>query len=146
MAAHTAAQQSFIVRRLAQFYSPIAIVEAFVRFFPDTACTEADVIALDHTQNIVDPDLIAIFEQERLAFLSRLDAEAPTKDKRIRLVELHRIFIGYRDRMRLAEARSVLSQIALEMGEGGGVPDGAGDAPVRSITRTIVDPAAAKPA
>jgi hypothetical protein len=146
MAAHTAAQQSFIVRRLAQFYAPIVIVEAFVRYFPDTACTEADVIALDHRHNIVDPDLIALFDRERQAFLGRLDAEAPTKDKRIRLVELHRIFERYRNSNRLAEARSVLGQIALEMGEGGAVPDGAGDAPVRSITRTIVDPAVAKPA
>jgi hypothetical protein len=141
MSLHTKEQREFIVRQLAAFYSPKDIVSTFALRWPDTACSEADIVACNPKLSVVSPELCALFEAERVRFMETVDDLAPTKDKRVRLVELHRIFEAFRNNRMLGAAAEILGRIAAEMGDVAPVSDAP---PVTSITRTVIDPA--KPA
>lgn len=151
MAAHTQAQKEFIVRRLAAFEPPRAIVTSFVATFRDTACTENDVLAVDPATQAVAPELHALFLAERERVL--LDPKsAPFADQRARLIALSADAAFYAMNNQLGERRAVFRQIAEELGVVGGkgsskaapASSQPGDAlPIVAIKRTIVDPAAA---
>lgn len=151
MAAHTQAQKEFIVRRLAAFEPPRAIVVAFCLAFNDTRCTEMDVLAVDPETQPVSPELHSLFLSERERVL--LDPKsAPFADQRARLIALSADATFYGRNNQLAERRAVLRQIAEETGaiaKGSGKASGAAAAPandvapIAAIKRTIVDPAAA---
>lgn len=147
---HTQSQKEFIVRKIAAFDPPRAITAAFCAVYPDTACNENDVMALDPAVSVIAPDLYALFLSERERVLLDPDSAPRSKqavrlilmDKQAKLCEMSNDFAG---------ARSIYRQIAEELGviggkgtgkpgPAGGTPDAAGE-PIAEIRRTIVDPA-----
>jgi hypothetical protein len=146
LAAHTAGQREFIVRKLAAFWPVQDIVAAFRTAFRDTACTENEVLATDPRLTVVSPELYELFQSERTRVLDD-PTLAPYADQRARLIVLSRQVERYESNNQPAEARAVLLQIAGETGALGGkagaFPKSGTDAgPVVSITRTIIDPVA----
>lgn len=143
---HTEEQKKFIVRRLAAFCTPRDICNEFAVLFPDTACSEADVLATNPEIAVVPPDLHALFKSTRTATMNDPDS-APLAEQKARLIILSRQAERYQANNQFAEARAVLAQIATEMGIGpksGGAVKGPAPGeksePVVGITRTIVDP------
>lgn len=135
MASFDQEQYAFIVKALASYLSPPAVVAEFAARWRSTPCTLDDVAALSRDK--LDDGWRAYFDQEREAFLS-----APTGDKRVRIGELHRMFVIARDRGAVGQAADLLKQIAEEVGKGGGLSDStAGEAQNGPITWQIVDPA-----
>jgi hypothetical protein len=140
MVVHTTEQRAFIVGALAAYVSPDTIVQDFATRWRNTVCARSDV--MECTRDQLNDDWRAYFDREREAFLN-----APTADRRVRLGELHRLFVTARDRGASGVAAELLEQIAKEQsgyyaGKGGvsgndAVPDGE---LITSITRTIVDP------
>lgn len=149
MAAHTKEQREFIVRRLGAFYTPRDICAAFMARWPDTKCSEADVAATDPRLVILDPDLHAAFNAARADIVEDPNA-APSAQQSVRLILLHRMVERYLDNNQPAEARAVMRQIAEEQGvvsgKGGGkaAATPGDDAPIVSITRTVVYPKVAE--
>lgn len=149
MAKHTQPQREFIVRRLAAFEPIRAVVASFRAIFPDTACDENDVLAVNPEAGAtVSPELFVLFREERERVL--LDpASAPYANKQARLIALSNHAKFYAGNNQFPEMRTVLRHIAEETGDivTGGIknpakaPGAVGD-PVVSITRTVVDPAA----
>lgn len=143
---HTTVQRAFIVRRLAAFEPPRAIVMEFAAKFPDTACNENEVRALNpETGAIIPPDLFDLFKRERERVL--LDpSSAPFADKKARLILLSNHVNFHNANNELATARSVLRQIAEETD--GKAPKTAGGSAIGDtpdfkrieVTRTVVDP------
>jgi hypothetical protein len=139
-------QRQFIVRRLAAFDTPRDVVIAFKARFPDTDCTENDVLATDPRVALVDPELQVVFDTERARIITD-PASAPYADQAARLIVLSRDVDRYRANNDVANARAVLRQIAEELGvggKGGAAPKDAGLPSLSdlTVTRTIVDPAA----
>lgn len=128
--AFTREQFAFIVAQRAAYVSPEAVITAFLKRWPDTACTPSDVETADRS-NLPD-DWQKYFDQQREAFL-----DAPTTDSRVRIAELHRMFVIARDRLALELASTFLSQIAKETGSSGASGGAIGRVEVQ---RTIVDP------
>lgn len=138
MAAHTSEQRAFIVSQLAAYVTPATIVAEFSVRWKDTACTVEDVAACEYKH--LDDAWKAYFDEAREAFLA-----APTAEKRVRIAELHRLYVRERDRG--AKCEHLLEQIAKEEagfygGKGGPGSGPAGGEPVVAITRTIIRPAA----
>lgn len=116
---HSQAQREFIVKSLAAFKPPRAIVADFSALFPDTKCDENDVKRNDPKLVLIAPDLTALFFAERERVL--LDpTSAPFADQRARLVALSQDADFYASNNQLAERRAVLRQIAEEQGIVGG--------------------------
>lgn len=143
--AHTPTQQEFIVRKLACFEPPRAITAAFCAVFPNTACNENDVLAIDPETTAVSPELHALFLSERERIRNDPDA-AVFANQNARLIALSAHAKFYGGNNQFPEMRAVLRQIAEELGVVGGkggakaaAPTG-GD-PVKTIEWTIVDPA-----
>lgn len=146
MSALTKQHKEFIVRRLAAFASPSAIITEFMKRFPGVACTEVNIAAANPLESVVDPDLHALFYSERelnMADPSR-SAFASQAARIFALSTLaERLFANNQPH----DARSVLRQIAEEQGAVGSktgqreatTPPGE---KVTEITRTIVDPVA----
>lgn len=136
MASFDQEQYAFIVRHLASYLSPVAVVAEFAARWRNTPCTLENVAALERDK--LDDGWKRYFDQEREAFLS-----APTADKRVRIGELNRMFTAARDRGAVGQAADLLKQIAEEVGKGGGLVDpAAGEAQNGPITWQVVDPAA----
>jgi hypothetical protein len=145
---HSQAQREFIVKSLAAFKPPRAIVADFSALFPDTKCDENDVKRNDPKLVLIAPDLTALFFAERERVL--LDpTSAPFADQRARIKALNEQAEFYLSNNQFPEARTVLRQIAEEQGVVGGkgvakvAGRGASDTPeFKSIevTRTVVDP------
>jgi hypothetical protein len=152
--AHTQLQREFIVRRLAGFVPPRAIVAEFVAVFSDTGCNENDILATDPETTLLAPDLHALFLKERERVL--LDPKsAPYADRAARLIALSNHARFYASNNQFPEMRTVLRHIAEETGDiVNGKPGGKASVgkpednlpPIVAITRTIVDPAAPVPA
>lgn len=146
--AHTQIQKEFVVRKLAAFEPPRAITTAFVAAFPETACNENDVLAVDPETTVVSPELYALFLAERERIL--LDPRsAPFADQRARLIALSNHAKFYSGNNQFPEMRNVLRQIAEEQGTIGkgkaavsSVPVSADGPVVTEIVRRIVDPKA----
>ena len=140
----TIEQKEFIVRKLAAFEGPRAIVIDFVAVFPDVKCDENDVRRLDPTAGaVLPPDLYMLFMQTREAAM--LDPKsAPFAEQAARLIALSKQASFYISNNQLGEARAVLRQIAEEKGvlgaKGKVAPVDEKDDPIASIIRTIVDP------
>lgn len=146
---HTKEQREFIVRKLAAFEPPRAIVIDFAAVFPDTRCDENDVKRLDRDAGaILSPELHVLFVSTREAALLDPNA-APYAHQQARLIALSNDVKFYRGNNQLADSRAVLRQIAEELGVLGGSKAKATAAPgdeIVAITRTIVDPAAVQEA
>jgi hypothetical protein len=151
---HTSAQRAFIVRRLAAFEPPRAIVLDFMALFPDTRCDENDVRALNpETGALVSPELFELFKKERERVL--LDpSSAPFVEQKARMIMLSNHAKFHNSNNELATARGVLRQIAEELGAvGGGKAPGKGSSagsekpgePIVVIERRIVDPKPPEP-
>lgn len=144
---HSKEQREFIVRKLAGFEPPRAIVLDFSAMFPDTACDENDVKRLDQDSGaMLSPDLFTLFTKERERVL--LDpSSAPYANQQARLIALSKDVKFHRSNNDLANARAVMRQIAEELGVigGGKTAKGGKEAPgdaaeeLCEITRTIVD-------
>lgn len=143
---HTMAQRLFIVRHLAAYQPPRAIVLLFAATFPDTRCDENDVLATDPESNIVAPELYAEFRTERARVMDDPDS-APYAKQKARLIALSNDAKFYAGNNQLPERRAVFRQIAEELGvigakggkaggEGGSAPSG----PVTAIELIVVDP------
>jgi hypothetical protein len=150
MAKHTLPQREFIVRRLAAFEPPRAIVASFRALFPDTACDENDVLSVNPEAGaLMVPDLFALFRAERERVL--LDpASAPYANKQARLIALSNHAKFYAGNNQFPEMRTVLRHIAEETGDI--VPAGRAVKPeaekprqITEIIETIVDPVAPAP-
>ena len=146
---HTIVQRAFIVRRLAAFEPPRAIVLDFVALFPDTACNENDIRALNpETGALISPELFDLFKKERERVL--LDpSSAPFVEQKARMILLSNHAKFHNSNNELATARGVLRQIAEELGAVGGGKSGGGKGaasadkpgePVTEIIVTVVDP------
>lgn len=143
---HTAAEKAFIVRKLAAFEPPRAIVAAFAAVFPQSTCNENDVLATDPETTVVAPELLMLFKTERERVL--LDpGSAVFADQAARLIALSNQAKFYAGNNQFGEMREVLRQIAAEQGIGvkGGpaktaAPAGTGQEPIEEIRVTIVDP------
>lgn len=85
MAVHTTEQREFIVRRLAEYYTATEISEQFRARWPDTACTDADVLANDIRAVVLPPELFTTFSTARAAFDAALAAEWPELPPAIRV-------------------------------------------------------------
>ena len=145
--AHTLIQKTFIVKKLAAFEPPRAIVSAFRAVFSDTKCDENDILATDPDNAVVSPDLLALFLSERERVL--LDpASAPYANKQARLIALSNHAKFYAGNNQFPEMRSVLRHIAEETGDlvvGGRGAAKATDAKdagrkITEIVETIIDP------
>lgn len=141
MAAHTREQRDFIVRRLAAFYTQEDIVAEFAILWDDTKCDALDVRECDPRFSVIDPDLFQLYTDERARFLENMDAAAPTRDSRVRVVMLHREAERARARGAVTTLQSLLAQIAVETGGAGGSQAPAGGGAVTEIRRVIVRPA-----
>jgi hypothetical protein len=144
MASHTAEQKEFIVRRLAERHPTKAICEKFAQRFPDTACAESDVHAVDPEIHPVSPELHKTFWEAR----RQADAESPdTANLNVQLRYLHNDFLVERARGNLVGARAILRTIAALTGNvpGQGGSRGTKDAPagdkVEAVEWQVVDPA-----
>lgn len=144
--AHTLEQKQFIVRKLAAFEPPRAIVAAFTAVYRDTRCDENDVLALDQKSGaLLSPDLFSLFLSERERIMLDPTA-APFADQRARLIVLSRQAERYENNNQPAEARAVFRQIAEEMGLVGGKGASKASAPgkdaepIDEIRVTYVDP------
>jgi hypothetical protein len=145
---HTLPQREFIVKKLAAFEPPRAIVAAFRAVYSDTACDENDVLATDPETTVVAPELFMTFRAERERVLSD-PASAVYAEQKARLIALSNQARFYASNNQFAEQRTVFRQIAEEQGVIGGKGAGkapavpAGDLPAEivAITRTVVDPA-----
>ncbi len=116
---HSQAQREFIVKSLAAFKPPRAIVADFSALFPDTKCDENDVKRNDPKLVLIAPDLTALFFAERERVL--LDpTSAPFADQRARIKALNEQAEFYLSNNQFPEARTVLRQIAEEQGIVGG--------------------------
>lgn len=141
---HTLAQKEFIVRKLAAFEPPRAIAIDFYALFPGTKCDENDVKRLDPTAGaLLPPDLYALFMDTREAVM--LDPKsAPFAEQSARLIALSKQVSFYISNNDLAQARTVMRQIAEEKGAIGAKGKVSlvdeKDEPIGSISRTIVDP------
>ena len=147
MAVHTVAQKEFIVKKLAAFEPPRAIALAFAAVFRDTKCDENDVLATDPANNVVAPELFALFISERERILLDPDS-APFANQKARLIALSNQAKFYGGNNQLDAQRTVFRQIAEEQGvigaKGTGKATPAAAEPaveVVAITRTIVDAA-----
>ena len=107
------------MKALAAFKPPRAIVADFSALFPDTKCDENDVKRLDPKLALVAPELTALFLATREAVLLDPTA-APFADQKARLVLLSNHVEFYNGNNELAAARSVVRQIAEELGAVGG--------------------------
>lgn len=145
---HTKPQQEFIVRKLAAFEPPRAIVLDFAAVFPDTRCDENDVRRLDPANGRVSFELFTLFKTTREAVLLDPDS-APFAAQQARLVALSKDALFYRGNNQLPESRAVLRQIAEELGAVGQGSKGAkgkeaaaeaAKEPVVEIRRKIIDP------
>jgi len=144
---HSREQQEFIIRRLAAFETPLDICRLFALRFPDTKCTEGDIVAADPRITILAPELHTLFASERKRVLDDPDA-APFAEQRARLIVLSNQARIFQESNRPAEVREVFRQIAAEQGIGvagkgktAEVAPEAAAAPIVAITRTIIDPA-----
>jgi len=150
MAKHTLPQREFIVRRLAAFEPPRAIVASFRALFPDTACDENDVLAVNPEAGAtVSPELFTLFRDERERVLVD-PASAPYANKQARLIALSNHAKFYAGNNQFPEMRTVLRHIAEETGDI--VPAGRAVKPeadkprqITEIIETIVDPVAPAP-
>lgn len=136
MASLTTEQYEFIVCQLAAYTSPEPIVIAFTTKWRGVPITVDDVQACRREK--ISPEWQAIFDAAREAHLN-----APTADKRVRIAELHRLFVKERDRGASSSAAALLLQISAEAEEGGSEPGGngpAGACPVTAIEVIVVDP------
>lgn len=143
MAVHTQEQMAWIVQQLASYVTPETVVAEFRRLWKDTACELTDVAACDRRR--LAPDWQAYFDAMREAFL-----DAPTADKRVRIAELHRMYVKLRDANSIDLAAKLLMQIATEKGEiakpgatgggGSGAPGSDGKSPITAIELIVVDP------
>lgn len=148
MAKHTALQKRFIVLRLAAFETPQDIAAAFAARFPDTSCSEQDVLASDPRVALLPPPLEKAFYEERKRILDAdIQEVAPFAEQKARLIALSRQAERYESNNRPQDARAVYRQIAEEMGvivKGGKavatIPTGGDSAEVTEIRRTVVDP------
>lgn len=134
------------MRKLAGFEPPRAIASDFVAVFSDTACTENDVKRMDHDSGaVLSPDLYLIFITERERVM--LDPSSATyANQQARLIALSKDVRTYRANNDLAAARSVMRQIAEELGvigagktvKAGASADSAAEE-LTKIVREIVD-------
>lgn len=143
---HTAAQQEFIVRKLAAFEPPRAISAAFVAVYPDVKCNENDILAIDPETTVVTPELHALFLEHRERVL--LDPKsAPFADQKARLIALSAHAKFYGGNNQFPEQRAVFRQIAEEQGVVGGKAGAAKPADTSTpavkaieVSRTVVRP------
>lgn len=151
MTALTQEQKEFIVRKLAAFYPPSDVAAAFAAQFPGVRCDTNTVVANDPRRAVVSPELFMLFRSERERLLDDPDA-APYADQKARLILLSNMVDRYKDNNQMAEARSVMQQIAAEQGIGG--KTGAKAAPplpadvaeeITQITRRVVHPTKDEP-
>jgi len=144
----TRPQEEFIIRMIAECHIARDIAATFATVFPDTRCSEQDVIAMDPRLTVVDPELFALFRTRRDEILDDPDS-TPLASSKMRVFVLSRLLEKCVANNQPAEARAMLFQIAQETGDiastkgaktsAGGA--GAGEAAaVGTITRTIVDP------
>lgn len=143
MAVHTPVQKEFIVRRLAAFETARAITIAFQANFPDTKCSEQDVIAADPRVSVVSPELYAIFKAESASFLEQNPLFA---DQRARLHVMSKQVEDALSRGDQAAVRTIFRQIAEETGvvagKGGKLAPAASTPvePIEEIRVTYIDP------
>jgi hypothetical protein len=116
MAELTKAHREFIVKKLAAFYTPRDIAAQISAQFA-LKCNENDILSNDPTVNVVDPDLFMLFRSEREKVLSDPTSD-PYTDQKARLILLSNMVDRFKNNNQLAEARSVLQQIAAELGIG----------------------------
>lgn len=143
---HTAAEKAFIVRKLAAFEPPRAIVAAFAAIFPQSTCNENDVLATDPETTVVAPELLMLFKTERERVL--LDPGAAVyADQMARLIALSNQAKFYSGNNQFGEMREVLRQIAAEQGIGvkgapakSAPPAGSDQEPIEEIRVTYIDP------
>lgn len=140
----TGQHKEFIVKRLAAFYTPSVICQQLVAQF-GIKCNENDILANDPTTCVVSPELFMLFRAEREKVLSDPTSD-PYTDQKARLVLLSNMVDRYKNNNQLAEARSVMQQIAAELGigaKGGPTKAAVPDIPeFKAITvrRTVVHP------
>lgn len=147
---HTKEQREFIVRKLAAFEPPRAIVIDFVAVFPAVRVDENDVKRLDRDSGaVLSPELHLIFNAERERVLLDPEKAAPYISRAARLIGMDRQARFYVSNNQLAEARTVWRQMAEEQGVVGGkgagkpVPAaGTPSEPIVAIERRVVDPKA----
>lgn len=139
-------QREFIVRKLAAFDFPRAIVIDFAAQFPGSKCDENDVKRLDPVAGaILSPELHTVFVAAReYVYLNPEDA-GPYIKQLARLLGLNKQAEMYVGNNQLAEARAVWRQMAEEQGIVGGkgtakTKDADKPEPIRAITRTIIHP------
>jgi hypothetical protein len=138
-------QQEFVVRQLAAFYTPRDIATAFVARFAGIKFNEHDVMKFDPRKNVLAPELFMLFRRERERVLDDPET-APYAEQKARLILLSNMVDSYKNNNQLAEARSVMQQIATEQGIGPkaagkpAAPATAPSEPIEEIRVTIVDP------
>ena len=136
----TREQFEWIVTQHATFIPSDTIVEEFGKRWKDTACELSDV-ERGKRENLPE-EWIEFFDRKANEFLN-----APTADVRVRIGELHRMFVFARDRRAVDQASKLLAQIAGEIApKGAGKPGAPGAVdpadPVDEIRVTIIDPKA----
>jgi hypothetical protein len=144
---HTAPQREFIVRRLAAFRSPRAIVAEFARAYPGVYIHETEVEALDPMRfAVLPPDLAELYRTTRESILADPESDPFTKRK-ARLIVLSEMVADAMARgAPPSDIRSIFNQIEqMELNAkvaGGDAPPGGGaeGAPAKVITWQIVDP------
>lgn len=138
-------QKEFIVRKLAAFYTPRDIAQQLAAKFVGAKVNENDILATDPRVAIVSPELFMLYRAERERVL--LDPSAdPYTDQKARLILLSNMVDRYKDNNQFSEARSVMQQIASELGIGAkaGAPGKVEDKTVSfkelTVKRTVVRP------
>ena len=141
----TTEQKEFIVRKLAAFYTPRDIAQQLVAKWTAIKFNENDVLSNDPRHNLLAPELHTLYSDERERIL--LDPHSdPYTDQKARLILLSNMVDAFKNNNQPAEARSILRQIAEELGVVGGAAKGKEKdvalPDMKSITlrRTVVHP------
>lgn len=142
----TSLQREFIVRRLAAFDFPRAIVNSFSAQFPGSKCDDDDVKRLDPaTGAVLSPELHAIFVAAREQVFLNPESAGPYIKQLSRLLAMDKQAHYYLGNNEPAKALAVWRQMAEEQGVVGGkgaakAKDADKPEPIRAITRTIIHP------
>jgi hypothetical protein len=148
MAAHTSTQRQFIVRKLAEFFTPNEIIGQFRANWPDTDCDESDVDRCNPRVVVTSPDEFDLFNKtraDRKAENERLWPGMPETLQEV-LLGLKRDYQTQRNRNAFDMANKTAAEIAkIEGGFYAGkatkeAPSAVGGDRIEAITRTIVDP------
>lgn len=150
MAVHTEDQRVFIVRRLAVFDAPEEIIADFKRAWPTTNCEPIDIAANDPRRGLTDEKLIAVFNSRRAVEMKELERLWPSMSETLQITlrrltrreeKLHDHQAYDLANKTAAEIAKIVSGFYASKGGAANVPAVAGDEPITSITRTIIDSA-----